>query len=96
MSEVGRIVEIGSTDETFNNPFHPYTKALFASVPQPDPDISVEEPLTGEVPSPVNVPPGCPFAARCREVIGEICKKEKPKGITKNGRKVNCHIYKEN
>ncbi len=93
---LGRIVEIGGTDDTFNNPYHPYTRALFASVPQPDPNKDVEDPLTGEVPSPVNIPTGCPFAPRCREVLGKICKKERPGGIKKNGRKVNCHIYGEN
>ena len=63
---LGRVVELGPTERLFQNPKHPYTKALLASVPLPDPskrrDLAV---LEGDVPSPVNIPPGCRFKARC-------------------------------
>lgn len=63
---LGRVVEIAPTDALFRNPKHPYTKALLASVPLPDPakkkDLAV---LEGDVPSPVYVPPGCRFKPRC-------------------------------
>lgn len=88
---LGRIVEIGNTDEVFQNPLHPYTKALFASVPQPDPDKKVKNLLKGEVPSPVNLPEGCSFAPRCKEKVGRICDEEKPPVKTHNGREIACH-----
>jgi oligopeptide/dipeptide ABC transporter ATP-binding protein len=63
---LGRIAEIGSTDEVFSRPLHPYTQALLAAVPVPDPAVKFSPPaLAGEVPSPVDLPPGCRFAARC-------------------------------
>ncbi len=58
---LGRVVEVGEKGELFEDPMHPYTKALFKSVPKPDPDDKVEDPLTGEVPSPVDPPEGCHF-----------------------------------
>jgi oligopeptide transport system ATP-binding protein len=63
---LGRVVELAPTELLFQNPKHPYTKALLASVPLPDPskrtDLAV---LEGDVPSPVNIPPGCRFKSRC-------------------------------
>ncbi|MFW6142457.1 MAG: oligopeptide/dipeptide ABC transporter ATP-binding protein, partial [Candidatus Saliniplasma sp.] len=91
---LGRIVEIGDTKKVFGDPIHPYTKALFASVPQPDPDKKVKAPLKGDVPSPVNPPPGCPFALRCIESAGKACQNEVPNLIEIKGRKVACHNYR--
>ncbi|MDF1800345.1 MAG: ATP-binding cassette domain-containing protein [Planctomycetota bacterium] len=63
---LGRIVEIGSRDEIFSNPAHPYTKALLSAIPIPDPRRRASHiPLEGDVPSPINPPKGCHFAARC-------------------------------
>src|SRR5690606_34287331 len=65
---LGRIVETAPTDEIFDNPLHPYTQALLASVPVPDPDVEAARairPVTGEVPSPINPPSGCVFHPRC-------------------------------
>ena len=65
---LGRVVELASCDELFENPQHPYTKALLAAVPVPDPTVEsgrTFQPLTGEVPSPINPPPGCVFHPRC-------------------------------
>jgi oligopeptide/dipeptide ABC transporter ATP-binding protein len=64
---LGRIVEIGLTDEIFNDPKHPYTQALLSAVPIPDPRqrSKTRLKLPGEVPSPINLPPSCPLYSRC-------------------------------
>mgnify|MGYP002629983201 CR=1 FL=1 len=63
---LGRIVEVGTSQEVFQNPRHPYTQALLSAVPRPDPKRKMQHiPLTGDVPSPMNPPPGCHFAPRC-------------------------------
>jgi oligopeptide transport system ATP-binding protein len=77
---LGRVVELADCDELFDNPLHPYTQALLAAVPVPDP--SVEEgrafrPVAGEVPSPINPPPGCVFHPRCTLAI-EQCRRVRP------------------
>src|SRR5215813_1640842 len=75
---LGRIVEIADKDELFNNPRHPYTQALLASVPLADPKTKRLRPLVdGDVPSPVNPPSGCAFHTRCRYAI-EACKVDRP------------------
>jgi len=64
----GRIVESGTVDEVFNHPRHPYTRALLDSVPSIDPAQRHRlKPLEGDLPSPLNPPPGCAFAPRCRQ-----------------------------
>jgi oligopeptide/dipeptide ABC transporter ATP-binding protein len=71
---VGKIVELGPTDEIFENPMHPYTRALISSTPLPDPDAmrTREAPsLSGEVPSPLNPPSGCRFHPRCGLAVRE-------------------------
>ena len=65
---LGEVVEYGPADEVFRNPAHPYTQALIAAVPVPDPlaeEARSSKPLSGELPSPLNLPPGCAFASRC-------------------------------
>ena len=75
---LGRIVEIADKAELFNNPRHPYTQALLASVPVADPRMKRLKPLVdGDVPSPVNPPSGCAFHTRCRYAI-DRCKTERP------------------
>jgi oligopeptide/dipeptide ABC transporter ATP-binding protein len=75
---LGRIVEIADRAELFNNPRHPYTQALLASVPVADPRSKRLRPLVdGDVPSPVNPPSGCAFHTRCRYAI-DRCKTERP------------------
>jgi peptide/nickel transport system ATP-binding protein/oligopeptide transport system ATP-binding protein len=75
---LGRIVEIADKDELFRNPRHPYTQALLASVPVANPFAKKLAPLVdGDVPSPVNPPPGCAFHTRCRFAM-ERCRTERP------------------
>jgi len=75
---LGKIVEYSSTDEIFHNPLHPYSQALIASVPVPDPTKRKERaPLSGEVPSPVNPPLGCRFHPRCPLAM-DVCRKKEP------------------
>lgn len=75
---LGKIVEYSATEEIFHNPLHPYSQALIASVPIPDPTKRKERaPLSGEVPSPVNPPAGCRFHPRCPLAM-DICKKKEP------------------
>ena len=75
---LGRIVEIADKSELFNNPRHPYTQALLASVPVADPRVRRLAPMVdGDVPSPVNPPSGCAFHTRCRYAM-ERCKTERP------------------
>src|ERR1041385_8352549 len=65
---LGRIVELAECDELFDNPLHPYTRALLGAVPVPDPTVEATRefrPVQGEVPSPINPPPGCVFHPRC-------------------------------
>jgi len=65
---LGHVVELASCDEVFDNPLHPYTRALLAAVPVPDPTVEADrtfQPLSGEVPSPINPPSGCVFHPRC-------------------------------
>ena len=77
---LGRIVEIAEADELFDNPQHPYTKALLAAVPIPDPLVEqgrVFRPVQGEVPSPINPPPGCVFHPRCPIAV-DSCRVGRP------------------
>lgn len=75
---VGEMVEMASKKNLFASPQHPYTQALISAIPIPDPGVKREEIiLKGEVPSPVNPPPGCRFHTRC-PYAKEICKKERP------------------
>ncbi|MBA7605943.1 Oligopeptide transport ATP-binding protein OppF [subsurface metagenome] len=75
---LGKIVEIAYRDEFYENPLHPYTQALLSAVPVPDPRAKIKRViLKGDVPSPVNVPPGCNFHPRCM-YRKDICSKEIP------------------
>jgi oligopeptide transport system ATP-binding protein len=77
---LGRIVELADSDELFDNPLHPYTQALLAAVPVPDPKVEanrVFQPAKGEVPSPINPPPGCTFHPRCPLAV-ERCARARP------------------
>ena len=91
---LGQIVEYAETEELYQNPLHPYTKALFSAALPSHPDLVREEiVLTGEVPSPINPPSGCRFHPRCPFAMDK-CSVEIPvdKEVAPNHR-VSCHLY---
>lgn len=91
---LGEIVEIGKTEEIFNNPRHPYTKALLSAVPEINGVKSERIALKGELPSPENLPQGCKFHTRCPYVM-EQCKVEVPADIEfSETHKCRCFLYK--
>jgi oligopeptide transport system ATP-binding protein len=91
---LGKIVEITESDELYANPLHPYTISLLSAVPIPDPVVDRTREriiLTGDVPSPINPPPGCPFHPRCYMAIDE-CKEKVPELRKLEGEHwVACH-----
>jgi peptide/nickel transport system ATP-binding protein len=97
---LGHVVELGTTEQVFAPPYHPYTEALLSAVPIAD--TSVEKKhivLEGDIPSAMNPPPGCPFQTRCRwksEVPGGLCEKEVPPvRILEGNHQVKCHLSDE-
>ena len=77
---LGHAVELGTYDEVYHNPLHPYTRALMSAVPIPDPDLEKNKTiqlLEGELPSPINPPSGCVFRTRC-PIAGPECAKTRP------------------
>ena len=91
---LGKIVEKARTEELFNNPLHPYTKALFSAALPSHPDIEREEIiLRGEVPSPINPPSGCRFHPRCPLAKPECTTVEPEEKLMAPGHMVACHLY---
>ena len=93
---LGKIVELTDRDSLYEDPLHPYTKALLSAVPIPDPVVEATREriiLTGDVPSPLNPPQGCSFNPRCPFVM-DVCRRVTPElKITKSGHQVACHLY---
>lgn len=93
---LGKIVEVASWEELYENPLHPYTKALLSAVPVPDPVVEAKRELiilTGDIPSPVNPPSGCSLHPRCPYVM-PLCKDVAPQSkVMGNGHVVACHLY---
>jgi len=88
----GRIVELAATQQLFEKPMHPYTRALLSAVPNPDPDQPMNMKLSGEVADPGNLPSGCAFHPRCTVCI-ERCSSEVPELVKQaDGRTVACHL----
>ena len=88
---LGKVAEIGSRDDVFQNPLHPYTKALLESRPQILKGKKIQpRPLKGELPSPMNPPPGCIFHLRCPKAT-DICKKKVPELRQIKDQRVACH-----
>ncbi|MCH5254127.1 MAG: dipeptide ABC transporter ATP-binding protein [Lachnospiraceae bacterium] len=91
---LGKVVEIGDADEVYEHPIHPYTESLLSAVPIPDPITAKKSQrivLSGDVPSPMNMPTGCAFRTRCRfatDKCAEVCPSLKDKG---DGHMVACH-----
>ncbi len=97
---LGQIIEYSPTEELYENPLHPYTKALFSAALPAHPDDQREEIiLTGEVPSPINPPKGCRFHPRCPmanadPILMARCSEEPPEPLNVgNNHIVNCHLY---
>lgn len=91
---LGNLVEYGDTKDIFNNPLHPYTKALFSAIPIPDPDAKMNRiVLEGSIPSPANPPSGCKFHTRCANCMAK-CKEVAPEQKEiEPGHYVVCHLY---
>jgi len=91
---LGRLVELADSDKIYENPKHPYTRALLSAVPIPDPDHKQDKQLlAGDLPSPSNPPKGCAFHTRCSACM-EICKTVRPEfKQVENGHYVACHLY---
>ena len=93
---LGGLVEVGPADQVFFAPRHPYTQMLVAANPEPDPiheRARRSAPLTGEIPSPIDVPKGCRFASRCPRVL-EQCRVTRPQMRDAGDRvSVACHLY---
>ena len=94
---LGSMVEFGSKTDIFANPLHPYTKALFSAIPNPDPDEKMNRiVLKGDIPSPANPPSGCRFHTRCPYAT-EICKCEVPEYREYgDGHFAACHLLEDN
>ena len=93
---LGSMVELAESEVLYSSPKHPYTEALMSAIPIADPDVEESRQrimLEGDVPSPINTPPGCKFQGRCSKCM-DICKKEAPlfKEVEK-GHFVACHLY---
>lgn len=93
---LGKMVELAPSEAIYRRPLNPYTKALMSANPIPDPDVESQRSritLPGEVPSPINPPPGCRFARRCPQAM-EICKDHDPHLIEADpGHWVSCFLY---
>jgi len=91
---LGEIVEYGKREDIFDNPSHPYTKALFSAIPVPDPTVEIKRiVMEGTPPSPANPPSGCKFHTRCQHCM-DICKKKAPEQIELSpDHLVSCHLF---
>ena len=94
---LGQMVEKGPADDVYMKPKHPYTKALLSAVPIPDPKVAKANKrivLEGDIPSPIDPPPGCRFKGRCKEAM-KICSEVNPElKEVETGHFVACHLYK--
>lgn len=92
---LGSIMELADSFDLYKNPFHPYTQALLSAVPIPDPKAMKQVKriiLNGDVPSPIDTPPGCKFQQRCRYCM-EVCKEKTPKlKEVEKGHYAACHL----
>ncbi len=90
---LGKIVEVAPTRALYEEPLHPYTRALLAAIPLPAPGLRGERQLLeGDIPSPANPPPGCRFSTRCPFAQAR-CREEEPFLRDAGGRTVACHFY---
>ncbi len=94
---LGHVVEMGTTDQVFQPPYHPYTEALLSAVPIADTKVIRKRiVLEGDIPSAMNPPPGCPFQTRCRwksQVPGGLCDTQMPPvQVLEGGHQIKCHL----
>ncbi len=90
---LGRFMEVGTTDQIFNGPHHPYTEALLSAVPSVDGSTAVRIRLHGEIPSPANPPSGCVFHTRCHRFIEGVCDVTEPPIVyVEDNHRMSCHI----
>lgn len=93
---LGQMIENGPADNVYSNPMHPYTKALLSAIPIPDPKIAKSNKriiLEGDIPSPIDPPPGCRFKSRCKEAM-KVCGEINPElKEVEPGHFVACHLY---
>ena len=97
---LGHVVELGTTDQVFSPPYHPYTEALLSAVPIADTRVEKRRiVLEGDIPSAMNPPSGCPFQTRCRwkaQVPGNLCETEVPPvQVLADGHQIKCHLSVE-
>jgi peptide/nickel transport system ATP-binding protein len=97
---LGHVVELGTTDQVFSPPYHPYTEALLSAVPIADTRIRKKHiVLEGDIPSAMNPPPGCPFQTRCgwkSKVPGNLCETDvPPMQILAGHHQVKCHLSQQ-
>ncbi|EGW38107.1 ABC transporter ATP-binding protein [Desulfosporosinus sp. OT] len=94
---LGSLTEVAQSHELYRNPLHPYTVALLSAIPIPDPEVERKREriiLEGDVPSPINPPPGCRFFARCPKAMPQ-CQVDTPRWIeVETDHYVACHLYK--
>ena len=95
---LGKMVELADADEIYNHPLHPYSKSLLSAVPLPDPKAARANQriaLTGDIPSPLNAPSGCPFRTRCRYATEQCAQSMPAFDEVEPGHFVACHRIKE-
>ena len=93
---LGRLIEEGPVREVIRNPKHPYTQGLIAALPKLDDLDAPLTPVPGDIPSPLERPPGCVFNTRCSQIVGPECSSRLPQDIMlESDHKVACHIYRE-
>jgi oligopeptide/dipeptide ABC transporter ATP-binding protein len=92
---LGKVVERGSSDDVVTKPLHPYTQALIAAVPIPDPTSRrIQVVIKGEIPSPINPPSGCRFHTRCPVMIGDVCRSKEPAlAEIEKDHYAACHLF---
>ena len=94
---LGHVVELGTTEQVFAPPYHPYTEALLSAVPIADTSVHKKRiVLEGDIPSAMNPPPGCPFQTRCGwkdRVPGDLCDTVvPPMRVLEGGHQMKCHL----
>jgi peptide/nickel transport system ATP-binding protein len=87
---LGRAVESGPAEEIFSSPRHPYTRLLLETVPNVERPNWARQPMTGDAPSPIVPPPGCPFHRRCLHAT-DVCRVEPPQVTHRGAATVTCH-----